>query len=461
MAKLKIGLFIDTWFPMIDGVINVVNNYAEELCKVADVTVFTIGSKKQDTKLYPFKVVRAGSMVVPFLDYEVPIITPKFQKYLKEADLDIVHIHSPFSIGKAGVEYAKKNKIPVVATLHSQYYKDFYRYTKSRWLSLNLLKTIVKVFNDCDKVYAVNSKVAEVGEEYGILPKPSVHNNGTHFKYVENIKPAYEFFERKYGIKQDEIVLLFVGRINKIKNLEFLIDSLAELANMGQKFRMLFVGSGGDKDELQTYAKKLGLKNQVLFLGRVDDEELVHAYVRSKLFVFPSLYDASSLVQIEAASQKTPTLFIRGAVTSATVTENINGFMAENDPVLYAEKIKQILQDEQEYIRVSENAYNDLYVTWKKTVARMYQRYLAVIDKHNEDMAIAENTDKAEQERKLQEKTQKVQARQQKILAEKERKATAKLKKQKEKHLGIKKSSSMKSQKSRVDKIRKKDIIKK
>lgn len=436
MAKLKIGLFIDTWFPMIDGVINVVNNYATELSKYADVTVFTCGTKKKDNKTYPFKLVRGGSVVVPFLDYEVPTINPKFQKALKESNLDIVHIHSPFTIGKAGVEYAEKHKIPVVATLHSQYYKDFYRYTKSKWLSESLLKVIVKVFNACDKVYAVNSQVAVVGEEYGIVPKPDVHNNGTHLDYIQNTAPAYEYFEKKYGIGQNETVLLFVGRINKIKNLEFLIESLSELDKLGEKFRMLFVGSGGDMDDLKAKVKKLGLEGKIIFTGRASDEELIYAYVRSKLFLFPSLYDASSLVQIEAASQKTPTVFIRGAVTSATVTEDVNGYMADNDTLLYAKKVQQILRDHETYARISQSAYEDLYITWDKTVARMYQKYLSVIDRYKDELYMAEMQEKRAEERKKRLKETIEKRKKHKAQLEKDKKEKEKLKKQKEKLIG-------------------------
>lgn len=386
MEKLKIGLFIDTWFPMIDGVINVVYNFALELSKVAEVTVFTCGTKKKDTKTYPFKVVRSTSVSLPFFDYVIPTINPKFLKDLKNSNLDIIHIHSPFMIGKTGMEYAKKHNIPVVGTIHSQYYQDFYRYTKSKWLSTNLLKSVVKVYNSCDDVFTVNEKMADVSEEYGFEKRPAIQNNGTNLPYVVNIKPTYELFEKKYGIKQNEIVLLFVGRINKIKNLEFTIDSLSALKQMGQKFKMLFVGSGSDTDELKTKVKKLDLENEVIFTGRVDDQELLYSYVRAQMFLFPSLYDTNSLVQIEAASQKTPSIFIRGSVTCATVKEDIDGFMSENDTKKFAEKIKEVLDNKTLYNKVSENAFNDLYVTWEKTVAKMYKKYIEIIERKKEEV---------------------------------------------------------------------------
>ncbi|MBQ2713912.1 MAG: glycosyltransferase [Clostridia bacterium] len=249
-------------------------------------------------------------------------------------------------------------------------------------------------------------------------------------------------------------MLLFVGRINKIKNLEFLIDSLNELDKLGEKFRMLFVGSGGDMDDLKSKVKKLGLENKIIFTGRASDEELIYAYVRSKLFLFPSLYDASSLVQIEAASQKTPTVFIRGAVTSATVTENVNGYMADNDTVLYAKKVQEILRDAETYNRISQNAYNDLYITWDKTVLRMYQKYLSIIDKYKDELFEAELQEKKRLQRKQLIKETKINLKKQKQEEEKQQKLKEKLKKQKEKLIG-------ESKKQKKEKLQKEKQIEK
>jgi len=112
------------------------------------------------------------------------------------------------------------------------------------------------------------------------------------------------------------------------------------------------------------------------------DRDLIKAlYLRAKLFLFPSLYDASSLVQIEAASQRTPTIFLDGAATSATVTHNVNGFICENSVEKFAEKIEEILADDELYNKVSEGAVRDLYVTWDDCVKEMYNKYIEHIEK--------------------------------------------------------------------------------
>lgn len=385
MKRLKIGLFIDTFFPMIDGVIMVVDNYARRLAKFNDVTVFApaIPGKESDDTTRPYKVVRAKSIPLFFIDYSLPApaIDKNFKQELEKSDLDIVHIHSPFSIGKIGIKYAKKHNIPVIATMHSQFKQDFMRATKINFIANILTNKVVKVFDKCDNCYAVNSEIARIfHEEYGVKNLPDVLNNATDMLPVEDIVSAREEINKKYNISDDEKVFLFVGRINILKNILFIVDSLKILKDRGFKFKMLYVGSGQDEEKLKEKIKELQLVNDVLLCGRVTDRELMKKiYARADLFLFPSLYDASSLVQVEAASQHTPTIFIEGAATAATVTNNVNGIISKNSIEDYANQIEKMITDNELYKKISDGAFRYLYKNWDDTVKEMYEIYLKMI----------------------------------------------------------------------------------
>lgn len=375
---IRVGLFIDTFFPMVDGVINVVDNYAKRL-KGEEFEVVVFAPKTRDKKYvdnFSYKVVRCKSLKVFFLDYDLPIpaFDRKFKKALKESKLDIVHIHSPFAVAKAGIKYAKKHNIPVVATLHSQFKKDIYRSSHSKILTKIILKKIMRVFNKCDEYYAVNSKIAEIFYEYGTNHLPLVQRNGTDFVPVIDEEKSIKLVNEKYNIPKDMPVFLFVGRINALKNIYFIVEALSKLKD--RNFKMMFVGDGQDMDELKKRIKKFALQDNIIMTGKVIDRELLKAiYFRAKLFLFPSMYDASSLVQIEAASQKTPTIFLDGSATSATVTNNVNGFIAEGTPEKFAEKIQEILDNPKLYNTVQEGAVRDLFVTWDDTVNEMKEKY--------------------------------------------------------------------------------------
>lgn len=386
MNKLNIGLFVDTYYPMVDGVVMVVDNYAKRLSKWANVYVFapTIPKKTNDDSKYNYKIIRCKSLDVPFLDYALPLpdIDKEFKKKVEECNLDIVHIHSPVTIGNVGLKYAKKHNIPVVATMHSQYKQDFMRATKSKIITKKLTNHIVKFFEKCDECWTLNKDVAKVlTEDYGYTKQPILINNATEMKPIENIDQSNDLLNKKYNII-DEKVLLFVGRINKLKNIDLIVKSLSHVKKI--KYKMFIIGTGQDEEYLEKLIKKHKLENNVLMIGKITDrEELARYYARADLFIFPSMYDTNSLVQIEAASQNTPTLFLKGAATASSITADVNGYIGEFDEVKFARKIEEILLDEEKLKQVSINAHKDIYKQWDEEVERIYNQYKDLINRKN------------------------------------------------------------------------------
>lgn len=389
MKKITVGLFNDSFFPLTDGVIMVVDNYARRLSNFCNVIVFVpnyLFSKFDDTTL-PYKVVRCYSVDVPFLDYSLPIpkLDYKFIRNLNKYKLDIVHIHSPFSLGVAGLKYAKRHHIPCIATMHSQFKQDFKRALKSEMLANKFTYRLMKVYNKCDLCFAVNKEVARIYfEEYHYKTMPRVLLNATDMEPIENNNKVYKGLDKKYNIKWNEKVFLFVGRLNILKNILFIVDSLSVLKKKkpSLKFKMLFVGVGQDEDKLKERIKELNLEKEVLLVGKIEDRiELASIYKRADLFLFPSVYDASSLVQIEAASQKTPGVFLKNTATSSTITDNVNGFLSDETVGAYSDKIIEVMENKELYKKVSDNAYYDLYRSWDKAVEEIYEIYKDLIDK--------------------------------------------------------------------------------
>ena len=332
-------------------------------------------------------MVRCHSLKVPFLDYSLPIpkLDRKFEKELDKYKLDIVHIHSPFTMGEIGLKYAKKHHIPCIATMHSQFKQDFEKAVKSEFLAKKLNNKLIKLFNKCDECWAVNKEVARIYyEEYGYKCMPRVMNNATEMEPVDDVKKAHEFINKKYNIKKDEKVFLFVGRINTLKNILFIADSLKAVKEKDPKlkFKMLYVGAGQDEEKLMNKIAQCNLQNDAFLCGKVTNrKELAYYFSRADLFLFPSVYDASSIVQIEAASQGTPTVFLKNTATAATVTDNVNGFLSDYTVGAYSDKIIEIMHNKELYEKVSKNAYIDLYKTWKQMVDKAYELYKEFIEK--------------------------------------------------------------------------------
>jgi len=108
---MKIGFFIDNFYPMVDGVVNVVDNYARRLLEKHEVIIFAPEADDKNFRDdYPYEVIRCKKIQLLTTDYQlaIPKLDAKFMTKLKKIKLDIVHMHSPFSMGEVAINYAKK-----------------------------------------------------------------------------------------------------------------------------------------------------------------------------------------------------------------------------------------------------------------------------------------------------------------------------------------------------------------
>lgn len=376
---MHVGLFIDTYYPMVDGVIKVVDNYARQLSKICEVTVFAPAVPGYDDSGLPYEIVRCASLPLPVVDYELPTphLDPKFLVEIEKRHLDIIHIHSPFSVGLSGINYAKIHRVPVVATLHSQFKQDIQRAVRTKAAVDLGLFTVMNSFNMCDECWAVNGDIEKLFiEEYGLTAPSRVMLNATDHMPVADKAEAARIVNEAYGLSEDETVFLFIGRLNYLKNIDFLARSLKLLKEKGHSFKMLFVGKGQDEESFKKLIKDLDMEDRIILCGLVKERSMLeNIYSRAKLFLFPSLYDANSLVQIEAACQGTPAVFLEGARTAATVTAEVNGFISAPTEEAYAAKIEEILLNPAHYEEVSAAAHKDLYRSWETAVKEAYGEY--------------------------------------------------------------------------------------
>lgn len=393
MKRLKIGMFMDSFYPDINGVILVMENLLRCMSEYADVTlVVPKTGSEQDDKNYPFKIIRIDSVPLLKTGYRLGMVDLEYSRLkrkFKKLDFDIIHIHSPFALGRLGVRVARDKKIPCIATMHTRWEFELKKYLKSNKIASMGVKHLIKTYNKCDKCIALNKALMKVYRDYGYTGEFELINNGTDLETVKDKKKALDLVNKQYNIGKNETVFLFVGRIISVKNIYFILDTLKELKARGKKFKMLFVGSGPDFNELKSRIHKYDMEDCVIMTGKILDRELLKAiYYRATLFLFPSLFDSSSLVQIEAASQETPTIFIEGSVTSDTVENNINGFTEKEDVELFANRIEEILNDKELYEKVQKGAKNDLAKPWSEIAKETYKFYLKMIELNEKNQLI-------------------------------------------------------------------------
>ncbi|OEU41977.1 hypothetical protein BGV40_12055 [Methanosarcina sp. Ant1] len=152
---------------------------------------------------------------------------------------------------------------------------------------------------------------------------------------------------------EDKKIVLFLGRIVKIKGLDYLIESFSRLEHDEENVFMIIAGDGPDRIKYEKLSKELGVKN-ILFTGRVSKKEISSYYTACDIFVLPSIfykqsYEPWGLVINEAMAFSKPVIATNAVGASADMIENgYNGYTVEekNADELYNSMKKMLYNDE-------------------------------------------------------------------------------------------------------------------
>ncbi len=382
---LRILEVIDNYFPIVDGVVNVVDNYAKHLSQIADCEVlapkYPNAPIVDSYKLFKCNSISGGKYGVRL---PVPTFDRKLRKHLKENKYDIIHLHSPVTLGKYILRYAKKHNIPTVITIHTMYHDEINRSVKIpflQWFALNFLLTTIK---KCDFIWAVAEGNKKCLKDIYKIDKPcEVVRNGTDYLLptIDEQSSLQQNIRLQYALKDDEIVLLTVGRIVLVKNIQLVINTVKLLKDRGLHIKYFIVGDGDYKNQLKKLVTKLQLENEVIFVPFLSDKKQLSAYyLAADLFVFPSTFDSCPLVIQEASAMKCPSIVTRDAPSSEVVVDGHNGFLAEDTAEAYADKVEELIKDKIKLKAVGENAQKEIYTPWKEAIKNVYQKYQEIVN---------------------------------------------------------------------------------
>ncbi len=373
-----IGLFNDSFPPIIDGVALAVQNCAHWMkLKGEDVRVFTLKAPNSNDDELSFPVYRYTSIpIIGRKPYRLglPKIDMSFRNEMDQISFKLVHAHSPFSAGNIALNIAKKEKIPFVASFHSKYQDDFERAVYNKQVAKLMVIDVIKFFEMADEVWIPQPAVEETIRKYGYKGKLIVVDNGNDFATNLPIKPIKEAARKKLHINGEETVLLFVGQHIWEKNTRMIIESLALLDDLA--FKMYFIGVGYAEDEMRQLVDQLGLSSKVEFLGMITDRDVLKRYyAAADLFLFPSIYDNAPLVVREAAAMHTPSILVKDSTSAEIITDNKNGFLIENKAEALANKIKELIGNKQQIITVGLNASKTIARSWESVTEEVLDRY--------------------------------------------------------------------------------------
>lgn len=386
---IRSAQFIDTYFPVVDGVVQTVHNYAELMNKTGYCCVVTPRPLKNtyDDSTLGYDVFRTSSINFPIAEYSIasPKFDSKIRKIINNRNIQIFHAHSPFFEGSFAATYAKKIGVPCVATFHSKYYDDVVNITGSKTIAKIVVSRIVSFYNRVDSVWSCSEGTADTLRSYGYRGHITVMDNGTTYEMPDDPDKLRAKAGEAFKIPAGKKIILFVGHLIWHKNLKLVLDTFKLLDDHSDDYRLFLVGNGYDGEAIRKYADSLDFKDgHVNFVGKIADREVLKGmYLSADLLFFPSVYDNSPLVVREAASMGVPSLLTEGSNSAEAVIKNKTGFTASENKVAMFREMLSIFGTDGLLETVSEGARQHVAKTWKEIVPKVQEQYAEIIERYN------------------------------------------------------------------------------
>ena len=385
MDKLNVCLINDSFPPAIDGVANAVTNYAQiinrEYGRAAVVTPYY---PEADDSAFAFPVIRYPSVdTTKAVGYRAGIpFSPEVMNRLEGERFNIIHSHCPITSTILARSLRDRIHVPLVFTYHTKFDIDIANAVKSRLLREEAARLLVENISACDEVWTVSQGAGENLRKLGYQGDYLVMPNGVDFPRGRVPDALVAQVTEGYDLPAGLPVFLFVGRMMWYKGIRIILDALKMLMDSGKDFRMVFVGTGNEKEEICSYSSALGLDTKVFFAPAIHDRNLIRAwYCRADLFLFPSTFDTNGLVVREAAACALPSVLVGGSCAAENVQDGVNGFLIEENAASMAALLQKLCNEPAPVKTVGENAARDLYLSWDSSVSAAVDRYQAVIEK--------------------------------------------------------------------------------
>lgn len=388
--KLSVCLLNDSFPPQIDGVANAVLNYARIIQGGLGSAVAGVPDYPGVTDSYPFPVVRYPSFdTTKLVGYRAGYpFSPRAMDALAEFAPDIIHSHCPVMSTVMARALRERLDIPVVFTYHTKFDIDIRRALYGHLLQQTAIRLLVDNISACDEVWVVSRGAGENLRSLGYAGDYIVMENGVDFPRGPVEEEKCEALRQELGLPGDVPVYLFVGRMMWYKGIRIILEALAALRRSGQEFRMLLVGDGMERQEMEQLAKELRLDDVCLFTGAVRDREKLRTYFSlSDLFLFPSTFDTNGIVVREAAACGTASVLVRGSCAAEDVTEGVNALLIEENAASLKALLERVGADRPALRQLGQRALEQLYLSWDDSVRRAYERYGTVLDHYRRGLS--------------------------------------------------------------------------
>ena len=367
--------------PLIGGGGYHVYNLTKELVRRGvDVTVFTLNvgntfllkKTEVETHFGKAKVFRVPASYIPKTTYP---IAPKLIPLLLKENPDIIHAHGyQVFTTDAALTVSKIKKIPLVLTLHG-FPRGFDKLTHRAHFNLIGKETL----KWAKKIISVSRMVAHEFRVIGV-PKEKIViiPNGVDLEEYKQL-PIGDLFRKRLDIKENEKVVLTIGRLEEIKGFQYLIKALPSIIEEIGSTKLVIAGPDFNYGaKLKKLAEETNVQDNVIFYGPINGKEKFEAFSAANIVAVPSLYEGFGMLLLEAMAAGKPLVATNTGAAPEIIQNGKNGVLATlGDVEDLAGKVIKLLSDDQLMYLISQESRKTVEAfNWEKISEHIHKLYI-------------------------------------------------------------------------------------
>jgi 1,2-diacylglycerol 3-alpha-glucosyltransferase len=379
---MKIGMMADIYKTQVSGVTNSIalsKRWLEQ--QGHEVYIFTFGDDDviDDEK----NIIRTTG--VPVVDTGI-YLNLRYNRTARRLlySMDITHVHHPFVSGSLAMRYCVPRNIPIVFTNHTRYdlLTQAYLPILPDTIGEAALKAYLAPFyRACDLVIVPSPSMRKVlVEHFGLDSPVEVIPNGLDLTpYRTGIQPMDR---AQFGFSNNHVISIYVGRLSPEKNLNLLLRAFYGVAMTYDHVRLLMVGDGPERENLEAQVKHMGIETKVYFTGMINYKEIPAYLATSDIFVTPSSAETFGLSTVEAMAAGLAVLGIDAPGTVDIIEDGITGLITSDDLAVFTAKLV-LLSTNHELRRVmgKQAILSSMKYDIQTTTSILLDHYLELVEK--------------------------------------------------------------------------------
>jgi len=290
---------------------------------------------------------------------------------------DVVHLATPGPVGACGLAAAALLGIPLVGSYHTELGPYALQATRDLVVAEAMGLYVDWFYRRCELVLAPTQSVANALVERGVAAQPAVWSRGVDTEWFTPDRRREEL--REDLLAGGEILLLSVGRVSPEKRLDLLLSAYARAAAVREGLRLVVVGDGPTRAELEMSAPA-----GVRFLGELHGHALAGVFAAADAFAFPSTTDTFGQVLLEAGASGLPVVAAAAGGAVDLVRHGVTGFLVRaDDPDAFARALLDLAASEPLRRRLGEAGRDAaLERTWNRSLAELRAAYRTIVAGH-------------------------------------------------------------------------------